>query len=160
MIFDAETNVLTSYLCSLQVYIQEFGMRMRRLLGSPSTRKQKRRGSSKKALLSYLLCFFSTLNNIKTFEKFSIQRYATPPKPIFGPIDPFMVWPVSYDQSGMQNYRSVLANQNAQNPTGPMQDPVGFYRMQSVFFVRGLHMHFHSTVGNHCVSIESDRRDS
>ena len=93
MIFDAETNVMSSYLCSLQVYIQEFGMRMCRLLGALSMRKQKRRGLLffKKELLSYLLCYFSILNNIKPFENFSIQRYATPPKPIFGPIDPFEV---------------------------------------------------------------------
>ena len=50
----------------------------------------------KKELFLYLLCFFSSLNNITTFGKFSIQQYATPPKPIFGPIDPNMVWPVSY----------------------------------------------------------------
>ena len=43
MIFDAESNVLSSCLCSLQVFIQEFDMRTRRLLGAPSTRKQKQK---------------------------------------------------------------------------------------------------------------------
>ena len=71
-------------------------MRTCRLLGGAEHAKAKTKeafGFFKKELLSYLLCTFSIKNNIKTFEKFSIQRYATPPKPIFGPIDPFMVWP-------------------------------------------------------------------
>ena len=41
MIFDAETHVLSSYPCSLQVYIQEFGMRVRRLLGGAEHTKEK-----------------------------------------------------------------------------------------------------------------------
>ena len=92
MIYIAETNVLTSYVCSLQVYIKEFGMHMHRLFGVLSTQKQNKEACLffEKELLLYLLCSFSILNNIKTFKKFSIQWYATPSKPIFGPIDPFM----------------------------------------------------------------------
>ena len=104
MIFDAETNVLTSYLCPKFTFrnlacacVVCWGLRAR------ESKNEEADNFFKKELLSYLLCFFSTLNNIKTFEKFSIQRYATPPKPIFGPIDPFMVWPDSNDQKGSQN---------------------------------------------------------
>ena len=41
MIFDTETIVLSSYFCSLQIYIQEFGMRMRLLLGGAEHAKAK-----------------------------------------------------------------------------------------------------------------------
>ena len=71
MIFDAETNVLSSYPYSLQVYTQEFGMRMRRLLGGAEHVKAKTKRLvylKKKELLLYLLCSFSILNHIKTLE--------------------------------------------------------------------------------------------
>ena len=64
MIFDAETNVLLSYLCSLQVYIQEFDMCMRRLYGGPEHAKAQTKEAClffKKELLSYLLCSFFLL---------------------------------------------------------------------------------------------------
>jgi len=87
---------LSSYHCSLQVYMQEFDRRMRRLLKDSEHAKAKNeRWLFKKVLLSYLLCSLSCNNNIKTFENLSpaSNMQQTPPKPIFGPIDPFMVWP-------------------------------------------------------------------
>ena len=74
MTFDTQTNVLSSYLCSLQVYIQEFGMHMRHLLRGHRARERKNEEAClffKKELLSYLQCSFSIWNNIKNFEKFS-----------------------------------------------------------------------------------------
>ena len=94
MIFDAETNVLTSYLCSLHVYIQEFGMRMRRLLGVPSTRKQKWRGLSiflKRTALVSVVLFFCYKQH-ENLRKILYLTICNTPKPIFGPIDPFKLW--------------------------------------------------------------------
>ena len=58
-------------------------------------RKQKQRVLSifkKRAALISVVLFFSFKQH-KNLRKFSIERYATPPQPIFGPIDPFMaIW--------------------------------------------------------------------
>ena len=69
--FDVETNVLASYVCSLQVYIQEFSMRMCHLFGAPSMWKQKQRGLSifwkRTALISVVLIFY--LKQHKNLQK-------------------------------------------------------------------------------------------
>ena len=79
MIFDAGTNVLISYLCSLQVYIQELCMHMCRLLGGTkhAKAKMKRLVNFQKttALVSVVLVFeFSCSFEIKSGTKiFSVQ---------------------------------------------------------------------------------------
>ena len=80
-----KASCLTSYLCSLQVYIQEFSMRMRRLLGSPSTQKKKRRGYSifKKttAVVSVVLFFYSKQH--KNLRKILYPTICNTPKTDF-----------------------------------------------------------------------------